>query len=826
MKYITVGILAHVDAGKTTLSEALLYDSGRIRKRGSVDSGDTVMDFDEIEKRRGITIYSSEAYIEKGSCGITIVDTPGHSDFSAEAERTVSVMDAAILIISGTEGVQSHTRTIFEILKRNHVRTLIFVNKMDISHRTKQDIVNEIKSELNIEPIDMTPGNDWLEDAAALTEDMLETYISTGVVRDCDISHEMLEMKTCPLIFGSARTLLNTDAIIPLLDRFIPGSEQTNVFGARVYKISDEEERLTFLKVTGGSLSVRQEILPGEKVSEIRLYSGKHFETVNVLKQGMSGAVKGLKSTYPGQGLGNEKDREDVYIHPVMSYKAVALPPVSSHTLLEALNEMGEEDPLLMVNYQVKTDDIKISLMGTVQKEVIREKLKSKYNIDAEFLPADILYKETIENRSEGHGHFEPLKHFADVVIEISPGERGSGIEIINEIDNDELERGYQNQIIRALSKKPKGVLTGSDLTDVKFILKSGKAHKKHTSGGDFYKASRIALRRALLINRSLLLEPYYKIYLTIPSSNLGRALIDIDKMNGLIVSRDIKNKDAYIEGKVPVSEFNDYDSKVRSYTGGLGKIQIEPGGYDKCHNSEEIISKFNYDYRTDINEPYESIYVHGGGENDYIPEPDLPVRKSAKKAKGLSLDKELEEIFERTYGPVKRYRDNVIYNARDKKEGDPINVRKHEGKKAEGEYIFIDGYNVINAWDDLRELSRDNLDSSREALEDLLQDYGAFLGSDVIVVYDAYRLKGYRGGNTDKGNIKIVFTKEDEKADQYIEREATILSKKGHKVTVVSSDGWVQKIVLGGGALRMSSREFLLDLIRVREEERNYFKP
>lgn len=826
MKYLTVGIMAHVDAGKTTLSEALLYKSGSIRKRGSVDSGDTVMDFDETEKRRGITIYSSEAYIEEGNLGITIVDTPGHSDFSAETERTVSVMDAAILIISGTEGVQSHTRTLFEILKRNHVRTIIFVNKMDISNLTEEGLLKEIKSELNIEPINMTPGRDWKEDAASLSEDMLETYIESGEVNDKDISREMLELKACPVIFGSARTLLNIDAIIPLLDRFVPFSLKPDVFGARVYKISENDDRLTFLKVTSGSLSVRQEVLPGEKVSEIRIYNGGRFETVNTLKQGMAGAVKGLKTTYPGQGLGNEKDGEDVYIHPVMSYKALALPPVSSHTLLEALKEMGEEDPLLMVNYQVKTDDIKISLMGTVQKEVISEKLKSKYNIKAEFLPADILYKETVEKTSEGHGHFEPLKHFADVVIEISHGERGSGIEISNEIPSDELEKGYQNQIIRALLRKPRGILTGSGLTDIKFTLKSGKSHKKHTSGGDFYKASRIALRRALLSNESILLEPCYRIYLTIPSSNLGRALVDIERMKGRVVSRSVNGGNASVEAMVPVSEFSDYDSKVRAYTGGLGKIQIEPGGYDRCHNSEEIIDKFNYDYRTDIDEPYESIYVHGGGEDDYIEENEIPRQKAAIKGKSKSLDKELEEIFERTYGPIKRYRENVVYKAEEKKEDKPARVRKSSVKRAEGEYIFIDGYNVINAWEGLRELSKDNLDSSREALEDLLQDYGAYTGARVAVVYDAYRLKGYRGEDSDKGNIKVIFTKEDEKADQYIEREATALAKKGHKVTVVSSDGWVQKIILGSGALRMSSREFLLDIIRVREEERNYFKP
>ncbi|MCR4782516.1 MAG: TetM/TetW/TetO/TetS family tetracycline resistance ribosomal protection protein [Lachnospiraceae bacterium] len=824
-KILTTGILAHVDAGKTTLSEALLYKSNTIRNLGSVDSKDTVLDFDETEKRRGITIYSSQANLETDDLKLTILDTPGHTDFSSETERTISVLDLAIVVISGTDGVQSHTRTIIELLKRNEVPILFFINKMDIANNSREFILDDIKKNLLIEPLDMTDDESWVENAVSLDDKMLEKYLETESYDVEDIESLIRARKAAAVVFGSARQLEGVDRLLSLVGTFYGHRAYSEEFGARVYKIGRDEsgKRLSFLKVTGGELSVRDEVLPGEKIDEIRIYTGPKFGTVKTLKAGEVAAVTGLSTTYPGMGLGEEKDGMEPILKPVISYKVEAKDDVSSHTLLVALKEIEESEPSLEVDYEVRTDEIKVSLMGAIQREVLESRLLEEYKIRAVFSQSDVLYKETIISETYGHGHFEPLRHYADVKIKMIPGERGSGISVKSEVSTDVLEINYQHQIERKLRSRLYGILADKPLTDVIFIITDGKSHKKHTEGGDFSKATLIAVRDALIHGESAIMEPYYDVIIKVPLDKTGRAMTDIEKMHGQVLEQKMDNEFCIIDGKIPVNEFMDYDATVRSYTGGLGQISVEPGGYDICHNGDSIIEECNYDYRVDPRNPYESIYVHGRPEDENTVIENRNVRGfetstyDENEYKGMyALDKELEEIFVRTYGEIKRYRDPIIYTPeKEKGVSDPKYDKKE--KVDHERYVFIDGYNVINSWKDLKELAAINLDGARGKLEDIVSNYQGYTGFHITIVYDAYRLKGYTGSRQKMNNIEVAFTKQDEKADQYIEREVTRLCAKKKNVTVVTSDGWVQKMVLGSGALRMSSREFELEIERVK---------
>lgn len=831
-KILTTGILAHVDAGKTTLSEAILYRNSAIRNLGSVDNGDTVMDFDDTERQRGITIYSSQALLETPSLSLTILDTPGHADFSSETERTISVLDFAVLVVSGTDGVQSHTRTLFELLKKNRVPVFIFVNKMDISSRSRDDILLDIGKSLNIEPLDMTDGGEeWMEDLASLDEDLLEKFLVEESVSDEDVISQMEALSVSPVVFGSARTMDSVDRLVEVIERFGRGVEGASDFGAKVYKIGrgSDGKRLTFLKVTGGTLKVRDEVLPGEKVDEIRRFFGAKYETVKELVAGEVAAVTGLASSYPGQGLGSEEDSPEPILKPVVSYTVKPLNDVSSHTLLVSLKEIEEEDPTLEVSYEVKTDEIKVSLMGTIQREVLEGKLREKYGIGVAFSESEVVYKETILEECEGHGHFEPLRHFADVKIKMIPGERGSGVAVRSVISTDVLDINYQHQIERNLRRRLDGILTCAPITDVVIEITGGKSHNKHTNGGDFTKATKIAVRDALMRAESALLEPYYDVMIKVPLEKCGRAMTDIEKMKGRVVSQSTEGEFTTIEGKIPVNEFSDYDAEVRSYTGGLGQISVEPGGYDICHNADEVIEKVGYDFRTDVHNPYESIYVHGRDNEDEVTgsnsvRPQYREEKESRydenEYRGMhAFDPELEKIFVRTYGEIKRYKENVVYRPEDDGE-EKVSDPKYDKKPVDHErYIFIDGYNIVNAWQELASIASANLDGARGRLEDIVSDYQGYTGNHIVIVYDAYRLKGYGGERNKLHNIEIVFTKEDEKADQYIEREVTKLCKKGKNVTVVTSDGWVQKISLGAGALRMSAREFAEEIKRVKKD-------
>ncbi len=825
-KKLTTGVLAHVDAGKTTLSEALLFKSNTIRTLGSVDSKDTCMDFDDIEKKRGITIYSSLAKVEYKDLELTILDTPGHTDFSSETERTLGVLDLAILVISGTDGVQSHTRSLMDLLRKHGVPVLFFVNKMDITEKTHSELLEDIKENLAIEPLDILGDKEWIENAASLDEVLLEKYLEEGEISKEDIGALVSELKASLVVFGSARELNGVEELLNLIEEYIQPKARKAEFGAKVYKIGRDSKgkRITFLKVTGGSMKVRDEVLPGEKVDEIRNYVGEKYTTVQELEAGEVAAVTGFSSTKPGMGLGVEEDEMAPVLKPVVSYQVAPLDGVSSHTLLTSLKEIEEEDPTLEVDYEVKTDEIKVSLMGPIQREVLEAKLEDKYDIRAEFQKSSVLYKETVTGEAVGHGHFEPLRHFADVKLRVQAGERGNGVSFKSELSTDILEINYQHQIERKVRSRLYGILADKPLTDVQFTLIDGKSHKKHTEGGDFYKATLIAIRDALIKLMAedgvAIIEPFYDVMLRVPLEKTGRAMTDIEKMYGKVLNQKTEGDYTLIDGKIPVNEFSDYDAVVRSYTGGLGQISVEPGGYDICHNASEIIEEANYDYRVDPRNPYESIYVHGGGEDETrdgveaLSSRDTYTvsKRDENEYRGMyALDKELEAIFVRTYGEIKRYKDPVVITAEKPGISDP---KYDKQKKVDHtRFMFIDGYNVINSWGELKELAAVNLDGARGKLEDMVSNYQGFTGYEITIVYDAYRLKGYQGSKTKLNNINIAFTRYEEKADQYIEREVNKLCAKGKNVIVVTSDGWVQKMVLGSGALRMSSREFELEI-------------
>jgi small GTP-binding protein len=837
MKRITIGIVAHVDAGKTTLSEAMLYRAGEIRNYGSVDNGDTVMDSDPAERARGITIYSSIAEFKHKESEITILDTPGHTDFSGETERTLGVLDSAILIISGTDGVQSHTNTLYKLLKKKNIPTYIFVNKMDIAMNSREDIKADIKVKLRTQPMDMTDENDekWLEDAASESEKLMDKYLETGSLDTEDVVGVIQTGKAVPVIFGSARQQEGVERLIDIVDRYTPALPEKKDFGGKIFKVLRDEkgERLTFVKVTGGTLKVRQAIEDGDKINGIRKYTGGRYKTVPELTTGEIGAVEGLQKTFPGQGIGSEKNMEAPSLRPVISYRILPENKVSTHTLLEALKKIEEEDPLLEVTYILKKDEIRVSLMGPVQKEVLYGNIKSKYNISVKLDSGEISYKETIGEEVAGHGHFEPLRHFADVRLRFIPSDRGAGVIVRSEISRDELEENYQNQIIRYLQRGITGILTGSPLTDVEIVIIGGASHKKHTSGGDFNKAVEIAVRNAEMNTENVILEPVYHIIIEVPVNRIGRALNDMEKMYGKVETSVSTTETAVIEGMVPVSELGDYAMILNSYTGGIGKMSVEPAGYIEAHDQDLAIENADYDYRTDIDHPFESIYVHG--EADTL----VPIKnKSAKTRKteaetetggytGIGgLEPELKAIFERTYGEIKSSSD-TNKRIQEYKEGidkdnveedhipDKYEIRNLEKlrKKAEKNkksYMIVDGYNVIFNWKELKELSEINLDSARGKLIDILSNYQGYTGCHMLVVFDAYRVKGQAAKRDRYQNVKIAYTAENQTADSYIEREVyNIMSDEARNVTVVTSDGWVQRIVSGEGALRMSSSEF-----------------
>ena len=860
MKHIVMGILAHVDAGKTTLSESILYTTGAVRKIGRVDHGDTFFDTDNIERERGITIFSKQTNFvynadADNSLEVTLLDTPGHVDFSAETERVLSVLDYAVLVISGLNGVQSHTRTLWRLLRGYNVPTFIFVNKMDVARLSRKELMADIRENISSECVSMVPSSDsgqvsredLLEEIATVDEDVLEEYMESGDISDTSIARVISEEKLFPVYFGSALKMDGVDELLRAIGLYTNEPCYSDEFSARVYKVLRDKNnnRLTFLKVLGGTLKLKDSVLPygaypdqAKKINEIRLVTGEKFEPVQELSAGHIAAVTGLEGSYPGQGLGSIEDAKLPTLVPVLTYTVLLREDQDPHKIYDNIMILADEDPMLMPTWEEKSRRVGVSLMGKVQLEVIKRKVKERFDEDIDFGTGTIVYKETIASSVEGHGHFEPLRHFADVKLRLEPLPSGSGIEVITECSMDVLARQHQNQIMRQCLRANKGVLTGANITDIRMVITDGKSHKKHTEGGDFRKATKIAIRDALLRTECVLLEPYYHVTLDVPSEYAGRAMTDISNMKGKLETPNVLGDRSIIEGIVPVSLAMDYAASVQRYTGGLGEIRIELAGYYPCHNAEEIIEEAGYDYKSDVNNPYESIYVHqenpiepivgvnDGGTtiNELQGGADSKDISLNKKKKQQSADDELEAIFRQTYGekkskPNPNPKRTIIGENEKKKQAreqyykeHPNEVRKKESKqyKIKKKYLLVDGYNVIFAWKELKELADDNLDAARGRLIDILCNYQGYTGVELIAVFDAYKVKGGQGSSSRYNNIYVVYTKEAQTADAYIERTTNeIFRREEASVSVVSSDGLVQMIVAGDGAIRISAREF-----------------
>ena len=840
---LNVGILAHVDAGKTTLSEGMLYLSGSIRDMGRVDHGDAFLDTYEMERERGITIFSKQAVLSWKDIELTLLDTPGHVDFSAEMERVLQVLDYAVLVISGTDGVQGHTVTLWRLLKRYNVPVFLFINKMDREGTDRNALMSELKGRLDEGCTDIEAirenDPDRLESLAVCDDAMLEEYLETGSICKNTLRRTIAERKVFPCWFGSA---LKAEGITELLDgirEYSISPEYPEKFGAKVYKIARDPQgnRLTYLKVTGGELKVK-ELIPGieGKVNQIRIYSGVRYELVQSAQAGMVCAVTGLEGTYPGQGMGEEKDSDIPVLEPVLTYRVELPEGCDVHTMLTNLRQLEEEEPELHIVWAGETQEIHIQLMGEVQTEVLQRLIKDRYGVLVEFREGRIIYKETIAGPVEGVGHFEPLRHYAEVHLLLEPGERGSGMQFSSECSEDILDRNWQRLILTHLEEKEhRGVLTGSVLTDVRITLVAGRAHQKHTEGGDFRQATYRAVRQGLMKAESVLLEPYYEFRMELPMENVGRAMTDIQRMNGTFEGPEAENDQAVLTGSAPVSEMRGYQKEFAAYTGGFGRLFCTLKGYDVCHDAENVVEEINYDPDSDIDNTADSVFcAHGAGfiVPWYQVEEYMHVESTMKDAEeqGEGTDRqqaarlvraqaasrtieltreELDAIYVRTPDPVRRNVSSTPVKVSAASEDDRWRNRDTSAdrkKKTSGEeYLLVDGYNIIFAWDELRELSEIDLAAARGRLADILCNYQGYRKCTLILVFDAYKVEGNPGEVAKYHNIHIVYTKEAETADQYIEKTVRKISKH-HSVTVATSDALEQVIILGQGARRMSA--------------------
>ncbi len=840
---LNVGILAHVDAGKTTLSEGMLYLSGSIRDMGRVDHGDAFLDTYEMERERGITIFSKQAVLSWKDIELTLLDTPGHVDFSAEMERVLQVLDYAVLVISGTDGVQGHTVTLWRLLKRYNVPVFLFINKMDREGTDRNALMSELKGRLDEGCTDIEAirenDPDRLESLAVCDDAMLEEYLETGSICKNTLRRTIAERKVFPCWFGSA---LKAEGITELLDgirEYSISPEYPEKFGAKVYKIARDPQgnRLTYLKVTGGELKVK-ELIPGieGKVNQIRIYSGVRYELVQSAQAGMVCAVTGLEGTYPGQGMGEEKDSDIPVLEPVLTYRVELPEGCDVHTMLTNLRQLEEEEPELHIVWAGETQEIHIQLMGEVQTEVLQRLIKDRYGVLVEFREGRIIYKETIAGPVEGVGHFEPLRHYAEVHLLLEPGERGSGMQFSSECSEDILDRNWQRLILTHLEEKEhRGVLTGSVLTDVRITLVAGRAHQKHTEGGDFRQATYRAVRQGLMKTESILLEPYYEFRMELPMENVGRAMTDIQRMNGTFEGPEAENDQAVLTGSAPVSEMRGYQKEFAAYTGGFGRLFCTLKGYDVCHDAENVVGEISYDPDSDIDNTADSVFcAHGAGfiVPWYQVEEYMHVESTMKDAEeqGEGTDRqqaarlvraqaasrtieltreELDAIYVRTPDPVRRNVSSAPVKVSAASEDDRWRNRDTSAdrkKKTSGEeYLLVDGYNIIFAWDELRELSEIDLAAARGRLADILCNYQGYRKCTLILVFDAYKVEGNPGEAAKYHNIHIVYTKEAETADQYIEKTVRKISKH-HSVTVATSDALEQVIILGQGARRMSA--------------------
>lgn len=855
MKKIAVGILAHVDSGKTTLSEALMYCSGNITKLGRVDHRDSFLDTFSLERDRGITIFSKQAVMKFNNTVFTLLDTPGHIDFSAEAERTLQVLDYAILVISGTDGVQSHTCTLWKLLKRYNVPCFVFVNKMDLDGADKLSVMAQLRNNLDENCVDFTYQNNesFFESVAMCDDEVLEKYYETDTVDKTDIIRIIKERKLFPCFFGSALKLDGVREFIDCLDAYTEMPAYGEDFGAKVFKISQDNQgnRLTFLKVTGGSLKVR-EILNSnknanaEKVNRIRVYSGEKFTAIDEATAGTVCAVTGITFAKSGDGLGVENDSALPMLEPVLTYKVDLEDGTDPHTALAKLKILETEDPQLNVVWNSRLSEIHIQIMGEIQLEVLKTLISQRFGMNVEFSTGSIIYKETIENTVEGIGHFEPLKHYAEVHLLMKPLKSGSGIIINSRCKEDLLDRNWQRLILTHLYEKTHiGVLTGSPITDIEITLMSGRAHAKHTEGGDFRQATYRAVRQGLRSAKSILLEPMYEFTLEVPNENVGRAMSDIQRMYGSFEPPEIKGEMSVITGIAPVAEMGSYTKDVMQYTHGKGKLVCILKGYEPCHNQDEVIAKLGYDCDSDLENPCGSVFCsHGAGFNvnwnevaDYMHLPSVlaPVKEEPSGIKSenafakcktqddvFALDKELMQIFEQTYGPIVQRKHSpqkrrVTAQSAIDKAAEKLKKSQQNGG---AEYLLVDGYNVIFAWEHLKELTERSLDGARQVLINILCNYQGYSKCNLILVFDAYRVKGqYREVET-VNDISIVYTKEAETADMYIEKVTHKLAK-NNRVRVVTSDALEQMIILGNGALRVSSQAFLEEVRQAENEIR-----
>ena len=840
---LVVGLVAHVDAGKTTLSEELMFRAGALRRKGRVDHGDAFLDTDVQEKERGITIFSKQARISFRGRPMILLDTPGHVDFSGETERAIGVMDAAVLVISGTDGVQSHTRTIWKLLDRARLPVFVFVNKMDQPGTDRGRLTAELRAQLHPGCVDLS-APDAAEDIALTDERALDELLNTGRVEDATVAALVAERKLCPVCFGAALKGEGVEALLDSLCRLMPVRKYPEGFSARVYKIARDAAgaRLTFVRVTGGRLRVR-DTLPGrgggtgEKVSQIRLYSGARFEPAEEAAAGELAALLGLTDTRAGQAWGAGEAEAVPVLTPVLRYRVKLAPGTDEQRALRCFRELEEEDPELQVTWLAQLRRIQVAVMGEVQLEILTRLLHDRYQLDVEFVEGGVLYRETIAAPVEGAGHYEPLRHYAEVHLRLEPGPRGSGVTAASECPLDDLALNWQRLILtHVLERVHAGVLTGAPLTDVRVVLTAGRAHLKHTEGGDFRQATYRAIRQGLMQAENILLEPWYHIRLEIPNDCVGRALNDLNQMGGTAEVSDSDGRMSVIDGQAPVARARHYARQVSVYTHGEGHVALENAGCQPCTEQARLVEAIGYDPERDTDNPADSVfcshgagvviswreaarYMHlqaGGGRGEMPDTEPEPVKPSAPRD-SLEEDRELLRIFERTYGPI---RPRAILP----RKAAAVLPERVAVPEAGDEYLLVDGYNIIFAWDELKEIARDNLQAARDQLIALMCDFNGVRNLRLILVFDAYRVPGGRGAVEKQGNIDIVYTREAETADAYIEKAAYELRGE-RRVRVATSDGMEQLIILASGALRISAREFRREVEQTEGEIRDYLR-
>lgn len=873
MKRFVIGILAHVDAGKTTMSEAILYETGKLKKMGRVDNRDAFLDTFALERARGITIFSKQAVFPFGDTFVTLLDTPGHVDFSAEMERTLQVLDYAVLIVSGADGVQGHTETLWRLLKRYGIPVFLFVNKMDQKGTDQETVLASLKERLDHGIVDFSgvSGNceilgtsdETAEEIATCDEALLEAYLADGSLKTADVRNAIQDRKLFPCFFGSALKLTGVREFLTSLGEFASCPDYTKDFGAKVFKISRDETgvRMTHMKITGGTLKIRDSLSPDseEKINQIRLYSGSKFEMLKEAEPGMVVAVTGISDTKPGQVFGSASDSVLPLLEPVLTYRILLPFGTDSHTMLRHMRMLEEEDPQLHIVWNEALGEIQAQVMGDVQMEILKSQVQERFGVEIGFGEGNIVYKETIAKTVEGVGHFEPLRHYAEVHLLMEPGEPGSGLVFEADCSEDMLDKNWQRLILTHLEEKRlRGILTGSEITDIKITLIAGRAHQKHTEGGDFRQATYRAVRQGLCEAGCVLLEPYYAFRLEVPSENLGRAMADLDRMQGEFSAPEQDGSMALLTGTAPVSTMRNYQRDVISYTKGRGRLTLSLSGYEPCHNAEEVIAASGYDFDSDLQDPAGSVFCsHGAGfvvpwnEVKQYMHVESPLAKQLAKEQqerelkeaderlkamaadvaagsssdsrgngGSSLsfydDKELQAIFTRTYGEPKRklvsdYDSRTVIRA---KNASPVKPVK-EKEEPEDEYLLVDGYNIIFAWDELSELAAVNIDAARYKLMDILSNYQGFRKICVIVVFDAYKVPGGVEKVQKYHNIHVVYTKEAETADQYIEKVAIRIGRR-YRTTVATSDGVIQLIIRSQGCILWSARDFREEIERV----------